>query len=242
MAVLPLVGRWRVDTTCLVIGTMAPDFEYFARAKQVSVISHSWLGLIAWNLPATLILAAVFHVVVKWPLLLVTPRPIARRAATFALRPWGAWTLGFAASCIVSALIGALTHLLWDGVTHSDGLIAPHVPALRRVLALPWGDMAMHRVIQHASTVIGSLGCLAFVARALLRAEPIELPARPRVWPRLVAVACITTGVGLAVLTISGRRNDDVGGVVVVLLSGALAGTLVASGLLLQTARARMRG
>ena len=88
MAVLPLIGRLRLDPTCLVIGSMAPDFEYFVRAGQMSTISHTWLGLVAWNLPVTLILAFAFHYLIKWPLVLIAPSPIARRAAVLASRPW----------------------------------------------------------------------------------------------------------------------------------------------------------
>lgn len=239
MAVLPLIGRLRLDTTCLVIGTMAPDFEYFVRFKQASAISHTWLGLLVWNLPATLILAVVFHHVVKWPLVLVAPRPIARRTAGFATRPWGEWSLGFVASCVIAAMIGSTTHLLWDGFTHSDGLITPYVPALRAPIDLPLfsRDMVLHRVLQHVSTVVGLLACLAFTTRTLYRATPIEIPDRPRVWPRLAAFACIAAGVTFAILRLTRRRNtDDIGNVVVVLIAGGLAGVVLTSVVLWRTA------
>jgi hypothetical protein len=232
MAVLPFIGRLRLDTTCLVIGSMAPDFEYFARAKQASAISHTWIGLVAWNLPVTLILALAFHHLVKWPLVLVAPRFIARRAAVFAQRPWGSGApLGFFAACAVSALLGALTHLLWDGITHSDGLIVPHVTALRTPIDLPMldRDMVLHRVLQHVSTVVGLLVITAVAGRALYRTTPIELPPRPRVWPRLIALGGIALGLGLAVARLWGRRTDDIGNMVVVLISGALLGVLLTS-------------
>ena len=58
-AVLPAV-RWarRLEPSCLVIGSMSPDFEYFVRGEQVSTISHTFVGLFAWCLPATLVLTA----------------------------------------------------------------------------------------------------------------------------------------------------------------------------------------
>jgi hypothetical protein len=229
MAVLPLVNRLRLDTTCLVIGTMAPDFEYFARVKQASAISHTWLGLIAWNVPVTIVLALAFHHLVKWPLVLVAPRVIARRAAVHANRPWGPWSWRFAAACVVSALIGALTHLIWDGFTHSDGLITPHVPFLRTPIDLPYRgeDMVLHRVLQHASTVIGTLVIAIVVGRALYRTAPVELPERPRIWPRVIAAGCLGAGIALALLRL--RRLDDIGNVVVVLISGALLGVLITS-------------
>ncbi len=232
MAVLPLLGRLRLDATCLVIGSMAPDFEYFVRIRQASTISHTWLGLVAFDLPATLILAFVFHHAVKWPLVLVTPRVIARRAARLAVRPWGTWSIGFVASLVISSLIGALTHLLWDGLTHSDGHIVPHVAWLRTPIDMPVLDrvMVLHRVLQHASTVIGLLACAFFVIRALRRAEPIELPPRPRWWPRLVAFVLVAGGAAATAPRAFLRKDaDDIGNVVVVLIAGALAGALLAS-------------
>lgn len=236
MAVLPLVGRWRLDATCLVIGAMAPDFEYFARIRQASTISHTWLGLLVFDLPATLILAVLFHYVIKWPLVLVTPRVIARRAAVFAARPWGTWSLGFVASCAIAALLGSLTHILWDGVTHADGVITPHVAWLRTPVDVPLltRDMVVHRLVQHASTVIGLLVCGWVVFRALRRTPPVELPARPRVWPRVVAFALIAGGAAAtSPRAFLYKDADDIGNIVVVLISGAMIGAL-AAGLVLR--------
>jgi len=228
MAVLPLV-RWRwLDPTCLVIGAMAPDFEYFARMKQASNISHTWLGLLAWNLPVTLVLAIAFHRLVKWPAVLVVPRFVARRAAVFARRPWAEpWTWRFAGRCAVSAVLGAATHLLWDGVTHSDGMIASRVPALREAIVVPiFGDMVVHRVIQHASTVVGSCVIALVIVRALWRANSVELPDPGRAWPRTLAAACVIAGIGLSMFRL--RHWYDLGSIAVVLISGALLGTLLA--------------
>ena len=239
MAVLPLLGRLRLDATCLVIGSMAPDFEYFVRVRQASTISHTWLGLVAFDLPATLILAFVFHHAVKWPLVLVAPRVLARRAAGFAARPWGTWSLGCVASLVISSLVGALTHLLWDGATHSDGQIVPHVPWLRTPIDVPILDrvMVLHRVLQHASTVLGLLVCSVVALRALRRAKPIELPPRPRWWPRLVAFALIAGGAAATAPRAFLRKDaDDIGNVIVVLIAGALAGVLIASLVLRRTA------
>jgi hypothetical protein len=238
MAILPLVGRLRLDATCLAIGAMAPDFEYFVRVRQVSTISHTWLGLLVWNVPVTIVLAIAFHHLVKWPLVLVAPSFLARRGAVYASRPWGARSWGFALACVASAAIGATTHMVWDGITHSDGMIASRVAALRTLVELPLGrDMVLHRVLQHASTAIGLLVVAIVVARALRRVSPVELPVRPRVWPRLFAVACIGAGTALGLLRLGGRRTDDIGNVVVVMISGALAGVVLASIVLHRAAR-----
>ncbi len=231
MAVLPLLRRRGFDPTCLVIGAMAPDFEYFARMKQTSSISHTWLGIALWNIPVTLVLALAFHRLVKWPVVLVAPRFVARRAAVFASRPWAEpWTLAFVASCVVSAALGATTHLVWDGITHSDGFIAARIPALHVPISLPlWGDMIAHRVIQHASTVVGLIVLAIVAIRALRRVDPIELGDPGRTWPRLVALSCVGSGLALSYVRVMHRHWYDLGSMVVVVISGALFGALLAS-------------
>jgi hypothetical protein len=95
----------------------------------------------------------------------------------------------------------------------------------------------LHRVLQHASTLVGLLVIALAIVRALRRAVPVELPVRPRVWPRLAAVACVGAGIGLGVLRLVGRRTDDIGNVVVVLIAGALTGILLACIVLQPAAR-----
>jgi hypothetical protein len=97
-------------------------------------------------------------------------------------------------------------------------------------------DMVLHRVLQHVSTVVGLVACLAYAAYVLRKVTPIDIPARPRVWPRLAAFACVAAGLAAAVLRLSHRRTDDIGNVVVVLISGALAGVLLSSLVLWRTA------
>lgn len=237
LAVVPLTWWKRLDPTCLVIGAMAPDFEYFARMKQASSISHTWLGLVTWNLPVAIVLAIAWHRIVKWPLVLVLPRGLARRAGALASRPWAQpWTIGFALTAAASAVLGALSHILWDGVTHSDGFVVQQMRELRAVVDVPvLGHMVLHRVFQHTSTVIGLLVLAVLVTRALRRATPIELPDVPRAWSRVIAALCISGCTGLAIARLVLFRwwwLDDLGTVVVVVISGLLIGALVAGAVL----------
>jgi len=243
LAVLPLLRlgprRLGLDPTCLVIGSMAPDFEYFVRGEQISSISHTLAGLWLWNLPATLVLAALVHGVLKWPMLLVAPAAIARRAVRLVGRPWRArWGVAALASCTISALLGAATHLAWDSVTHADGFGPQHFRALKAPIALPVvGTMVLHRALQHASTLVG-LGVLAaLVVRWLVRSRPVALPAAPRLAARLLVVACVAIAAALIVARLVGKRATDPGDLIVGAIAGALAGVIVASVAL--TGRAR---
>src|ERR1700689_299366 len=116
MAVLPVLRvRW-LDATCLVIGAMAPDFDYFIHGEQSGNFGHTLLGVAVFGVPITLIAAALFHGLVRDALLLVAPVTIARRGAIVARSPAAPMI-----ALVTSAVIGNLTHLAWDGFTHDRG-------------------------------------------------------------------------------------------------------------------------
>ena len=224
VAVLPLVRISRLDPTCLVIGSMAPDFEYFARGEQVSRISHTLLGVAVWCIPVTLLLGALWHFLVKDPVKVALPPALARRLAPL----FAPWTAGWP-SAVVSAALGAFTHLAWDGVTHEGGL-EDWIPALGNVYDVPGlGPMALHRIIQHASTLAGLVILAAYIVRLPAR-EAAPAPGRTRV--RLVLVACIVVGVAAMAVRLHAMHLRDPGSVIVGVISGVLAGTIVAAALL----------
>src|SRR5262245_44725270 len=47
--------------SALVVGTMAPDFEYFLRLRPFASISHTLPGLLVFCLPAGAAVLAAFH-------------------------------------------------------------------------------------------------------------------------------------------------------------------------------------
>ncbi|HYM92834.1 MAG TPA: DUF4184 family protein, partial [Chitinophagaceae bacterium] len=66
-AVLPLnyVSKKYVSLTGLVIGSMTPDFEYFLRMRDRSYYSHTWKGVLWFDLPLAIILASIYHGMVR---------------------------------------------------------------------------------------------------------------------------------------------------------------------------------
>jgi hypothetical protein len=242
MAVLPLM-RWRetlrLDATCLLLGSMAPDFEYFVRGRPVGTFGHTLAGLVVLDLPATLIVAAVFHALVKWPLLLVAPAPIARRAVREAGRPWPVrWSLGALAACVVSAVLGAASHVGWDSFTHSNAWGPRHIHLLRVFVDVPWfGPVILHRVLQQVSSVVG-LGVLGVAAaRWLARATPAVLPALPRAAARGCVALCVLVGVAAMYARLLVLGGEEIGAVVVAGCDGILGGVVVASAILYRPGR-----
>jgi len=146
-AVLPL-ARFGVPSA-LVIGSVAPDLWYllpFIDRAQ----THSLSGVLAFCLPAGLLLYLLFHFVLKEPLIaLLSPR-----LSTFACRALPARSGG---AVLLSLLAGVLTHFAWDGLTHAN-TPGPGVN---------W--------VQHANTVAGTAILAAWIWRKL-RSVPAQPP------------------------------------------------------------------
>ena len=117
--VLPLLKRRGLSALGLVIGSMAPDFEYFFKMKVSSVHSHTLGGVLYFDLPVTFLLGWLFVKFVKSNLLANLPPFLQRRLQPMAdlnidtvFKRW----LIFA----ISAVLGSLSHLFWDGFTHNN--------------------------------------------------------------------------------------------------------------------------
>ena len=231
MAVIPALS-WqralRLDPTCLVIGSMAPDFEYFLRGEQAGQFAHTFVGIVGWGVPVTLVLAALYHAVVKWPVLLAAPA----RLTSVLGGPPPPLSVPTIASMAVSAALGDLTHVLWDGATHATGVFVTRIPALTVRYTVPViGEMPLHRIVQHTSTLVGLVGLMWVLARALRRTGPPRELAISRARTRIAFAACIATGMALTLYRSHRMHIVDPGSLIVAMISGLLAGTIVASAL-----------
>ena len=196
----------RFDGMALVVGAAAPDAAYVVTGLGFEVPGHAWHALLWFNLPVTLVLAALI-----------------RRSAPHVVAhlPNGGW-LALADYAVLasvrhplrvtaySALVGAASHLLWDSITHPYLLIAhpflgpdTYLPALHATAfaGLPWW-----RVIHLFSELLGALITLAaalHVGRRRLLVSwhgpaPV-VPARPAVfWPVTAAAFAALVAASLA--------------------------------------------
>jgi hypothetical protein len=172
VAVLPLVrpmGRFAVPSA-LAIGSIVPDLWYFVPLVG-RADSHSVTALLRFCLPAGLLAYALFHLVLKHPLIALLPHAVSRRLASFASPslpavPWHA--------VIVSLLVGAFTHIVWDALTRSN-------------------DHALHghNWLQHASTALGS-AVLAWWIWLKLRRAPLANPVSLSPLARACALGALT--------------------------------------------------
>lgn len=199
-AVMPLSRNRSFVLSALVIGSMVPDLEFYLFFSFTRVVSHSLLGIFTFCLPAGLIALAVFHGLLKRPLLSLLPighrRLLAPYAGSFAWRPASRFL-----QIVVSLLVGVLSHLVWDAFTHVYGLGVRAFP----LLALPlWplsrGAIRICDLLQLFFSIMG----LVFLLHAYFDwygrqpGPPTHiLDHVPELWQLLVLGAFLLTALGL---------------------------------------------
>lgn len=173
--VLPLKQLWPrwFSLSGLISGAMAPDLLYFLMLQTTyRGVSHSWLGLIVFCLPAGILFAYCFHRFFKYHAIYNLPRPFDIRLSGLADQRFRIDSFGGVAKLAVSVLIGALTHFLWDSFTHDTGEIAQIFPILKESFTVYGYSRPLCRFIQHFSTITGAIMMLIYFLKGTLLPPP----------------------------------------------------------------------
>ena len=129
--ILPFIylpKRW-FSLTGLIIGSMTPDFEYFIRMNIQSIYSHTIWGVFWFDLPLGILLCFLFHKVIKYALYENLPLFLKSRFSSFADFDFSTYFKRNYLIVILSILIGAFSHILWDSFTHETGFFVDFFPA-----------------------------------------------------------------------------------------------------------------
>ena len=208
-AVLPAVrtdgsGRGPLVPAVLVAGSFAPDMTYYAAsvlsgAMEFGDVTHGFPGvftvdvLIAWALVGLWLL-------VREPLVALLPR--ARQGRVAALLRCGAPRVRVRASLVarwyVSAVLGALTHVVWDAFTHLDRWGMRVFPVLGEEVA----GSPLYWYLQYGGSAVAAVVIAVFLVVALRRmrvtaAEPVGVPVltgADRWWAAVVIGGCALVG------------------------------------------------
>lgn len=158
-AIIPLTflpRRW-FSLTGLIIGSLTPDFEYFLRLKIKSYYSHTIDGLFWFNLPLGLLLAFIFHNIVRDSLFSNLPTTLKTRFSPYRQFDWNNHFKRNKLVVIFSILLGAASHLLWDSFTHDQGYFVQTIPALQNSVDFMGRKIPILKMLQHGSTLLGGL-------------------------------------------------------------------------------------
>ncbi|MFC6998560.1 DUF4184 family protein [Rufibacter roseus] len=173
-AVLPILAlpqRWR-SATGLIVGSMTPDFEKFIRMSTEDPYSHTWRSIFYFNLPLGLVLAFLFHLVIRDTLVKHSPVFVRQRFIRLLDFNWWKYFRKQYFVVVLSLLAGTISHILWDSFTHKDGRGVQLLPFLEMELSGGEDKLYLFEVLQTVSSVIGLAIILFFVFR--LRKNPIR--------------------------------------------------------------------
>ena len=222
--VLPLTclpKKW-YSLTGLIIGSLAPDFEYFLRMKIQSNYSHSMLGIIWFDLPLGLLISYIFHNIIRNCLFDNLPWILKSRIWIFTKFDWNKHFINSWLIIITSILIGAISHLFWDSFTHIDGFFVKTIPDLTNSIKVFGKPIMIFKILQHSSTVVGGF-LISFIFFKLPIDNNVISKMNFKYWSIMTALTLLVIFIRL----ISGFDYKFIGNLVVTCISaGFIAMTL----------------
>ncbi len=221
---LPSLSGRRLSLTGLVVGSMAPDFEYFIRMKLSGQVGHSLWGIFYFDLPVAFLVASVFHLFVRNRLFEQMPEDLRARLSAFTRFDWKEYVTRNTLWVVVSLLIGVCSHLFWDAFTHQTGFFVAQIEFLSRDLNFPGHTIPVYNLLQHASSLLGAIVLwIWFIRLPKNRVTPV--PTDRPYWITFGSVTAVLFAARFA----WGLSVYDYGNVVVSAISSASVGILVAS-------------
>lgn len=152
-----------ISMSCLVAGSMTPDFQYFLQMKLKGRVSHTWHGAFLVDLPLAILLIFLFHLIVKRPLIENLPSYFQSRLLDLYdldfIHEFRKHYLGY----LLCLQAGILSHIFWDSFTHANAYFVDHMEFLAwnvEYEGIP--DKPLYRYVQHISTVVGAIMIVVF--------------------------------------------------------------------------------
>ncbi len=155
----------------LVMGTFAPDLQYFVVISDEDRSGHHFPDVLLIAIPLALLVLWLFEWVVKGPAVELLPRGwqlrLEGKTRPLAFRGWRQ-----CGKIVLWIAVGTLTHLLWDQFTHSHTRTAAYWPLLKTHITLPFWHTTVAGILQDASTIVGFLALCLWCAAWYRRTSP----------------------------------------------------------------------
>ncbi|MEY2356795.1 DUF4184 family protein [Lysinibacillus capsici] len=173
-AVLPFSRKSKyIHFSALVLGSMAPDFEYFLRGRPIGEIGHTFVGFFLFNLPLVLFIYLIYQRFIQQPIMSHLPEflqateshPIAGNNI------WKVFVFGY------SALLGMLTHVIWDSFTHQNGLMVTKLRVLTQTYTFFGYQIPIYKFLQHGSTLFGIVLIFGYIYYRATLSKDKKIPA-----------------------------------------------------------------
>lgn len=189
--VLPFVflPRKYISMTALIVGSLVPDAESYIRTYTEKDLTHTWAGFIFFGLPFGLFLTFVFHNIVRNSLINNLPLFLQQRFSRFTAFNWNKRFRKEWPVIIISMVIGGVSHFFWDSFSHFDGVLFRRYPRLRGNINLFDTELEIPYLVQYASTLLGIMLILVFVARMPHVKKPKIQPISAKFWITVLLVS-----------------------------------------------------
>lgn len=223
--VLPLIRSKYVSATGLIMGSIIPDFEYFLRMKNLSEHSHTWAGAFYFDLPLTLLIALIFHLIIKKPLIDNLPVYWQERFQETRNSDFITYLKSNLVVFIISALIGSFSHIIWDSFTHSDRFFVDQFVFLQDEIQVGSIEKPAYKFMQHGSTLAGLVFVLGFIH--FMKRHPVTNQKEINLSFWLVVIGI--TLMGVLIRLSQGFIESFYTNLIITIISAGMIGLLAAS-------------
>lgn len=204
--VLPFLKNKKLSATGLIIGSMSPDFEYFFRMKMQGNIGHTFLGVFLVDIPLGILIAFLFHEIIKRPLMSNLPDFFKERLFILKESNWLNYFKSNFFIVIISLVLGILSHVFWDSFTHETGYFVKKIYFLGEKLYV----VPVYKIAQHLSSLIG-MGLILFYVYKLPKRIEERNKINLKYWFSVISIALIILSIRFAF----GMTFKQIGSVVV---------------------------
>ncbi|MBC5992527.1 DUF4184 family protein [Pontibacter cellulosilyticus] len=220
-----LPKKW-TSLTGLVTGSIVPDFEKFLKMEGGNTFSHSWEGLLWFNIPLGVCLALLFHVVVRNPLLDNLPLLLKQKLICFRGYDWYKYFRENFFVVILSILFGAVSHLLLDSLTHNNNLTLQLLPFLKVKITLWNHSIQLFQLLDLICSVLGGfLILLLLIKLPSSKSKPRKSKSFDFYWLLVLTIAVLAI-----VLRLSFNFNvNDYWSLLFTTISAVLIGVTISS-------------
>ncbi len=225
--ILPLtrLPRRFYSFTGLIAGSVVPDFEYFFRMDIYSIYSHNIPGLFYFNLPVGILICFIFHGLVKTDLVTNLPAYFRERSEPVLRLDWPDHFRKNFLAVAISIVVGAASHLFWDGFTHHSGYFVNLLDYKAVNFSMFGLHLYLYNLLQHFSTLTG----LYFICAFLNQMPVAESAGRGRIRYAYWIFVMLTAGIISTIrLTASDAGPDLFGKVILTIISACLLGIVLA--------------
>jgi hypothetical protein len=148
------------------LGALSPDFGYYLGSLGPKLAAHSLLGSVLLCIP--MVWLVILLLLASYRFLLLPLAPSHQQL-------WNHWLTDARQGCTAQNAVwislciwcGALSHIAWDHFTHRTGWAVLHWPAVFD--ARLGAQLAVYELLQHLSTLIGSVALFVSYRNALHR-------------------------------------------------------------------------